>query len=127
MQREEKRVREKKERVEEEGRWRGEGMRYVEIGGNGGQRKGEREEEEREEEGQEERWDETEVGGEGKSEEGEREEEEEMVSKSQDKESGTMALILEMHKIKLQHIERAFSRYLYTYNSTTLHCTIEQC
>ena len=40
-------------------------MRYVEVGGNGGQRKGEREEEGREKEGQEERRDETVVGGEG--------------------------------------------------------------
>ena len=48
------------------------------------------------------------------SEEGEREEEEEMVGKSQDKESGTRASILEMHKIKLQHVEQAFSRYLHT-------------
>ena len=50
-----------------------------------------------------------------------------MVGKSQEKESGTRALILEMHKIKLQYIEQAFSRYLHTYSSTTLHCTIEQC
>ena len=65
MQREEERVREKRERVEEEGRWRGGGIRYVEVGVNGGQRKGEREEEGREEEGQEERREETGVGGEG--------------------------------------------------------------
>ena len=44
-EREEERVREKRERVEEEGRWRGGGMRYVEVGGKGGQRKGKREEE----------------------------------------------------------------------------------
>ena len=48
-----------------------------------------------------------------------------MVSKSQDKESGTRASILEKHKIKLQHVEQAFIRYLH--NSTTLLCAIEQC
>ena len=49
-EKEEERVREKRERVEEEGRWRGGGMWYVEVGGDGGKRIGEREEEEREEE-----------------------------------------------------------------------------
>ena len=50
------------------------------------------------------------------------------MDKSQDKESVYNKGINSGNaQLKLQYVDQAFSRYLHTCNSTTLHCTIEQC